>query len=55
MKEQIEQLEKQLKELKEYHLSAWQDYGSELCTGSMIDEERELERQIEILKNSQHE
>jgi len=46
----IEELEKELAEMKEYHRSASNTYGSELCAGDMIRQEEELEKQIRKLK-----
>ena len=50
MSKEIETLEKELTELKEYHESAWETYGSELCAGGMISKERALQEQIDKLK-----
>lgn len=48
----LEELKQELKELKEYHKSIWEDYGSELCAGGMIAKERELEDQINELEDN---
>jgi hypothetical protein len=48
--ENVEELEKQLKELKKSNEDAWKMYGSELCAGDMIRQEQELENKIKILK-----
>jgi hypothetical protein len=49
-KKTIEQLEKELADLKAYHKSAWDTYGSELCAGDMIRQEEELKKEILRLK-----
>ena len=49
-KKTIEELEKELKELKESHRSMWDTYGSELCAGDMIQQEEKLEKEILKLK-----
>ena len=46
----LQQLEKKLKELRDYHTSIWDIYGSELCAGDMIKQEEKLEKEIEKLK-----
>jgi hypothetical protein len=46
----IEELEKELKEMKESHRSMWDTYGSELCAGDMIRQEEKLEKKIMKLK-----
>lgn len=46
----IEQLEKELEDLKASHRSQWDTYGSELCAGDMIHQEEELEKEILRLK-----
>lgn len=48
MKEKtIEELEKELEKLKESNKSAWDTYGSELCAGDMIGQEKALEKEIQ--------
>jgi hypothetical protein len=42
----VEQLEQELKELKESNKAAWDTYGSELCVESMLAGERILEEEI---------
>lgn len=49
----IEELEKDLIKLREYHRSAWDTYGSELCAGDMIRQEENLEKQIQKLKEDE--
>lgn len=49
-KKTIEELEKELEDLKTSHRSQWDIYGSELCAGDMIRQEEELEKQIRKLK-----
>ena len=46
----LEQLEKELADLKETHRSLWDSYGSELCAGDMISQEERLEKKIAQLK-----
>jgi len=46
----IEELEKELEELKASHRSIWDTYGSELCAGDMIRQEEKLEKEILKLK-----
>ncbi len=48
---EIEKLEKELEELKESNRSAWETYGSELCAGGMIQEEKNLQEKIDLLKH----
>jgi hypothetical protein len=55
MKEKtIEELEQELEQMKSFHRSAWETYGSELCAGDMLRQEDELQKKIqrskEILK-----
>ena len=49
-KKTIEELEKELKDLRKYHRSISETYGSELCAGDMIRQEEELEKKIRKLK-----
>ena len=53
MSKTLEELEKELAELKESHSSMWDTYGSELCAGDMIRQEEKLEKEIEKLKTRQ--
>ena len=46
----IQKLEKELKELREHNISAWMEYGSELCAGDMIGREEVLKARIDKLK-----
>jgi hypothetical protein len=50
MSKRLEILEQSLAKLKEKNRSLWDTYGSELCAGEMIGEERALEEKIEHLK-----
>ena len=50
MNTQIKILEKSLEKMRESNRSSWDTYGSELCAGEMIREERELEEKISKLK-----
>ncbi len=47
---ELEILEQQLKDLKASNLGAWSTYGSELCAGDMLKQEKELEDKIMQLK-----
>ena len=47
---EIEELEKELADLKESNRAAWDMYGSELCAGEMCAEEDALQEKIEKLK-----
>jgi hypothetical protein len=42
----VEELEQELQELKESNKRAWNMWGSELCTESMLAGERKLEEEI---------
>ncbi|MFA5366537.1 MAG: hypothetical protein WC333_01245 [Dehalococcoidia bacterium] len=46
----VEQLEQELKELKESNKRSWDMYGSELCVESLLEGERKLEKEIEKAK-----
>jgi hypothetical protein len=48
--EKIKKLEKKLEKLRSHNQDAWEMYGSELCAGAMIDNEKKLEEEIEKLK-----
>ena len=48
----ISLLEKELAQMREDHKLYWQDYGSELCPGSMLAKEEKLEEQIRQLKEN---
>lgn len=47
----VEELQKELAEIKRGNLAAWEMYGSELCAGEMSAEERALEEEIKMLKD----
>ena len=49
---ELEEKKKELKDLKKYHKSAWDTYGSELCAGGMIAKEESLEKEIELLEDN---
>jgi hypothetical protein len=51
IKSKIEKLKQELADLKTTNLSLWEMYGSELCVGSMLDEEKSIENKI---KNLEH-
>lgn len=44
----IEEKKKTLAEMKEHNKSAWDIYGSELCAGSMLKEEEDLQNEINL-------
>lgn len=50
MEKTIEELEKELEELKASNMASWEMYGSELCAGDMSGKERALEDKIDELK-----
>lgn len=50
MEKTIEELEQELADLKATHLALWSQYGTELCTGDMIAEEKKLELEIKKAK-----
>ncbi len=50
MSKRLEVLESALEKLKQTHRSLWDTYGSELCAGDMIGEERALQEKIDKLK-----
>lgn len=50
MSKRLEILEKALEELKESNRASWDMYGSELCAGDMIGQERALQEKIDKLK-----
>ena len=51
MKEKtIEELEKELEEMKSFHMSSWKIYGSRLCAGDMLKQEDELLKKIQRSK-----
>lgn len=50
MSKRLEILERSLAKVKEKNRSLWDTYGSELCAGEMIEEERVIEEKIKHLK-----
>jgi len=50
MEKTIEELEKELVDMKASNNAAWSLYGSELCAGNMLAEEANLELEIKIAK-----
>ena len=50
MSKRLEVLETALENLRESNRSAWDMYGSELCAGDMIGQEKALEEKIKKLK-----
>lgn len=46
MEKSIEELEKELQELKESNKASWDMYGSELCAADMIGREHALQKEI---------
>jgi len=51
IKEKIKKLEEKLKKVENSNQVVWEAYGSELACGGMIEEERKIAREINILKN----
>ncbi len=49
LKKAREEAEARLASERSFNISAWNEYGSELCAGEMIKNERELERAIRAL------
>ena len=47
----LEDLKKELEELRESNRGSWDTYGSELCAGDMIGQERYLEELIKQIEN----
>jgi len=50
MEKTIEELEKELERVKASNLASWEQYGSELCAGGMIAQERAIQEEIDRLK-----
>ena len=48
----LEELEKRLENMKTYHKSVWNEYGSELCAGDMLRKEKEIMDEIKELLDS---
>ena len=46
----IEELEKELEELKASNKASWDMYGSELCAGDMLGKEAAIQKEIDKLK-----
>jgi hypothetical protein len=53
MNKTLEELEKELEELRKSNYDSWMRYGSELCTGDMIEQEEKLEERINKLKEEE--
>jgi len=53
MSKRLEILETALEDLKASNRRQWDIYGSELCAGSMIAEERDIEEKIKKLKDDE--
>jgi hypothetical protein len=51
----IEELEKDLENMRRENLAAWNIWGSELCAGEMIKKEKEIQDEINRRKNSRQE
>jgi|ERR1035437_9454508 hypothetical protein len=51
----LEELEKELEDLKASHRNQWDTYGSELCAGDMIAQEDKLEKEIVKRKTKKEE
>ena len=50
MGKSIEELEKELEELKASNKASWDMYGSELCAGDMLGKEAAIQKEIQRLK-----
>lgn len=50
MSKRLQILEQALADLKESNRTSWDIYGSELCAGDMIGQERALQEKIDNLK-----
>ena len=50
MKKELKELETELKAMESFHSSIWNDYGSELCAGDMLGQEKRLREKIKELK-----
>lgn len=48
LKAKSESMKKELADLKNYNKETYNDYGSELCVGEMINKESELKEKIEL-------
>ena len=46
LKEQLAAKKNELESLQKNNLATWDEYGSELCTGDMLNQEAELELEI---------
>ena len=40
------ELAEELRKMEEFHKAAWEQYGSELCAGEMLDNERKVVKNI---------
>ena len=49
----LEKKKQELKKLKEYHKSASESYGSELCAGDMSAKEKKLKKEIKKLEKEE--
>ncbi len=47
----IEELETKLSNMRSYHMSIWNEYGSELCAGDILKQEKKIEDEIKELQN----
>lgn len=50
LREEIENAEKALSNMKALHKAVWEEHGSNLCSGELIAKEKELEDEIKKLK-----
>lgn len=55
IKEKIKKLKKELEKKKEYNMSMWNTYGSELSSGAMIAEEDAIKDKIKKLEKKLNE
>lgn len=53
MSKRLEILEMELENMRKSHSSQWDTYGSELCAGDMINQEEDLIKKINKLKEEE--
>lgn len=46
LKQKLADKKAELKAMQDGHMEAWEDYGSELCVGDMLNREANLELEI---------
>lgn len=53
MSKRLEILEMELENMRKSHSSQWDTYGSELCAGDMINQEEDLIKKINKIKEEE--